>query len=226
MAVRKKQSPVFIDAPVSLLFSFSSLIILLLSRDLFPSLSQFFSSPCAQGYEGSFVWYKPLEYARLLFHVLGGNSWSVFASDLAFILLLGPQLETRYGSIVIFLMMSVTALVSGILNAAFSSTVLTGGTGIAFMMILLASFTSLDGSSIPMSFLFAAFLFLFRELYYAIDTSSLANFAHLAGGLAGSAIGFTAKAPQRSGRKTQASSRKTPVNSSKKAAPNSSDAEK
>lgn len=207
MAVRKKISPVSFDAPATLIFSIISLLIFLLSREFFPSLISFFSAPSAQGTEHAFNWTNPLQYTRFLFHVLGNTSWPVFASDLAFILLLGPQLEQRFGSVVIMLMACVTALVSGLLNAAFSTSLLMGGTGIAFMMILLAAFTSIDKSSIPLSFLFAAVLFLFRELYYAVDTSSLSNFAHLAGGLAGSALGFTAKKPQSTRRKSPSSSK-------------------
>lgn len=211
MAVRKKQSLVFFDAPCALIFSMVSLLIFLLSRELLPSLNAFFSAPGAQGSAVAFDWLNPLQYARLLFHVLGNTSWSVFASDLAFILLLGPQLEQRFGSLVIALMMTVTALVSGILNAAFSSSLLMGATGIAFMMILLAAFTTIDKAAIPLSFFCAAVLFLFRELYYAIDTASLSNFAHLAGGLAGSSLGFTAKIPQPAKRKPRAASSVKPT---------------
>lgn len=220
MAVRKKARPVYFDAPAALIFSIISLIIFLLSREFFPSLISFFSAPSAQGTEHAFNWTNPLQYIRFLVHVFGNNSWSVYASDLAFILLLGPQLEQRFGSAVIVLMAAVTALVSGLLNAAFSSSLLMGGTGIAFMMILLAAFTSIDKSSIPLSFLCAAVLFLFRELYYSVDTASLSNFAHLAGGLAGSALGFTAKIPQTTRRKSPAAPR-TPAQKTNKEAPSS-----
>ena len=218
MAVRKKQSLLSFDAPASLVYAVISFIIFVLSRELLPSLTDFFSAPSAPGTEYAFNWTNPLQYSRFLVHVLGNISWAVYASDLAFILLLGPQLEQKFGSPVITLMMAVTALASGLLNAAFSSALLMGGTGIAFMMILLAAFTSVDRNSIPLSFLFAAVLFLFRELYYAVDTASVSNFAHLAGGLAGSALGFTAKKSQSAGRKSSSkpaaqrqTSRKLPV---------------
>lgn len=212
MAVRKKQALVCFDAPASLLYAIISFVIFLLSTEILPSLTGFFSAPSAQGSEFAFNWANPFQYLRFIFHIFGNASWSVFASDLAFILLLGPQLEERFGSAVIALMMAITALVSGILNAAFSSTLLMGGTGIAFMMILLAAFTSVDRASIPLSFLFAAILFLFRELYHAVDTASVSNFAHLAGGLAGSALGFTANIPHSPSRRTSSkqAAQKTP----------------
>lgn len=203
MAVKKKQSLISFDAPASLIFSFASLVIFLLSREIMPSLLHVFSAPASQHSEFAFVWTNPLQYFRFLIHVLGNTSWSIFASDIAFILLLGPQLEKKFGSLVIVLMMAITACVSGILNAAFSSTLLMGGTGIAFMMILLSAFTSIDQAKIPLSFILAALLFLFREFYYAIDTGTLSNFLHLVGGLSGSALGLTASVPQTS-RKTTA----------------------
>lgn len=157
MAVQK-QSPLFFDAPASLLFFLISLIIFLLSKELFPELILFFSAPSAQGTEHAFAWTNPVQYIRFLLHVFGNSSWAVFTSNLAFILLLGPQLEQRFGSFVIVLLSSITALVSGLLNASFSSSLLMGGTGIAFMMILLVCFTSIDRTSIPLSFLFTSTL--------------------------------------------------------------------
>ena len=55
-----------------------------------------------------------LDYVKLFTHVLGHVSWGHVMGNLSFILLLGPLLEERYGSPMLALMMTVTALVTGV----------------------------------------------------------------------------------------------------------------
>ena len=159
------------NAPVTLNFSLVCALVLIISRLIMPHLILvLFSAPARQVCPGAFNWTNPIHYLRLFTHVFGHAGWNHLVGNLAFILLLGPLLEERYGSRLLLLMIMVTAFVTGILNAVFLSTGLMGASGIAFMMILLSSFGSVQ---------------------IFVD-DNISNFAHIAGGLCGSIFGFAA----------------------------------
>ncbi len=138
-----------------------------------------------------------LDYLKLFTHVLGHASWEHLAGNMAFILLIGPLLEERYGSLSIALMILITAFVTGILNACLIPVPLLGASGVAFMLIILSSFTSISKNEIPLSFIFVFVLFLGSEIFIKKEASNISVIAHVAGGLCGSMFGFLV-APKKS----------------------------
>lgn len=181
------------NAPITLNFSLVCALVLIISRLIMPHLILvLFSAPARQGCPGAFNWTNPIHYLRLFTHVFGHAGWNHLVGNLAFILLLGPLLEERYGSRLLLLMIMVTAFVTGILNAVFLSTGLMGASGIAFMMILLSSFGSVQKDGIPLTFLLALIIYLGREVAAIFVDDNISNFAHIAGGLCGSIFGFAA----------------------------------
>src|SRR5882762_4557590 len=92
---------------------------------------------------------SPLFYFQLVSHALGHKNWAHVTANFSVILLIGPILEEKYGSSRLIKMMLITALVTGLLNAAFFTTGLLGASGLAFMMILLVSFTNHKDGEIP-----------------------------------------------------------------------------
>ncbi|MDR2897794.1 MAG: rhomboid family intramembrane serine protease, partial [Spirochaetaceae bacterium] len=121
--------------------------------------------------------------------------WDHLIGNLSFILLLGPLLEQRYGSGMLVVMICVTAFVTGVLNVCFFTTGLLGASGIAFMMILLASFTNMEKNEIPLTFIIIVLLFMGREVAGIFSRNDIAEFAHLVGGLCGSLFGFISPEP-------------------------------
>ena len=153
-------------------------------------IDSFFTAPGAIGSEYAFNWKNPLDYLRLFSHVLGHKTWAHLLGNLSFILLLGPLLEERYGSTMLMLMMATTAMVTGVLNAAFIPRGMLGASGVAFMMILLSSFTAISKNQIPLTFIFVLVLFLGQEIMTSFGNKDIAVLAHVAGGLCGSLFGF------------------------------------
>ena len=133
---------------------------------------------------------NPLEYIRLFAHVAGHLNWSHLLSNFAFILLLGPILEEKYGSPAILLMILITAVITGVLNIIFLSSGLMGASGIVFMMILLVSFANIKQGEIPLTFILVVVLYLAREVVTALQDDNISQFAHIAGGVCGSLFGF------------------------------------
>ena len=136
-------------------------------------------------------WSNPIDYFRLLSHVLGHQDISHLAGNMTFILLLGPGLEEKYGSINLIEMISITALVTGLATVLLFSNGLLGASGIVFMMILLSSYSNVGEGEIPLTFILIAILFLGKEIIHALQTDQISQAAHLIGGLCGAAFGYS-----------------------------------
>ncbi len=186
------------NAPVTLTFSLMATFVLLLDTYVIPGLTgAIFTATGKIGSAFPFNWKSILDYIRLFTHVLGHADWSHLIGNLSFVLLLGPLLEERYGSRMLLLMMTVTAFVTGVLNACFIPSGLLGASGIAFMMILLSSFTTITRNQIPLTFILIMVLYMGRELITCFQTDDISSVAHIAGGLCGSLFGFlTAHSPR------------------------------
>ena len=175
------------NAFVTLSFTFLCIGILAVKDLAFPYLIRdFFTVPS----HTSFVATKTSSYFLLFSHVLGHSDWGHLFANISFILLLGPLLEENYGSFILFVMIVTTAFVTGVLNICFSSQALLGSSGIVFMMILLSSFTNTDADEIPLSFLLVLALFLIKDVFTAVKSENISQFAHLVGGACGSLFGF------------------------------------
>ena len=177
------------NAPTVLTYALMSAIILIVSQTIMRSLTEQWFVVSGKG---SFSPGSVRCWITLFTHVLGHANWSHLVSNFAFILLIGPILEEIYGSFSLFIMICITALVTGILNVLLFSSGLLGASGIVFMMILLASFTNFSKGEIPLTFILVLVLFLGRELYnsFGSGNSNISEFAHIVGGFTGSLFGF------------------------------------
>ena len=175
------------NAPITLTFALISTIVLaadqLLGTDLIPTI---FTMPS----KDQFSFSRLTDWIRLFTHVGGHADWNHLLSNFAFILLLGPILEEKYGSLTVLFMMLITALITGLLNGFFSGYALLGASGIVFMMILLASFANIRNRDIPLTFILVVALYLVKEIITSFNSDSIAQFAHIGGGICGSLFGF------------------------------------
>jgi rhomboid protease GluP len=173
------------NAPVTLSFSFISLIILIVDL-IIPSDLQLTAFSVGPSMNAGNL----LDWFRLFSHVLGHASIEHLLGNLAIILLIGPILEEKHGSGSMVLMILVTALVTGLANILLSNAVLLGASGVVFMMILLASFTNVKKGEIPLSFILVVLIYLLREVIAALEADSISQLAHILGGAVGSIFGF------------------------------------
>jgi membrane associated rhomboid family serine protease len=132
-------------------------------------------------------------WVTLFTHVLGHKNWQHLVSNFTAILLIGPILEEIYGTYSLLIMIAITALVTGALNAVFFSSSLLGASGVLFMMILLASFTNFNRGEIPLTFILVLVLYLGKEFFGSLarePDENISHFAHIVGGFIGSLFGF------------------------------------
>ena len=96
-------------------------------------------------------WRDPLGYVRLFGHVLGHANWEHFLNNMLLLLVVGPPMEEKYGSIPLLKGILFTALATGVLQCIlFPNTGLLGASGIVFMLIMLSSLAGFSGG-IPIS---------------------------------------------------------------------------
>jgi len=197
---KKNRIGIQYNAPVTLTFSLLCVAVLLFHQMVIKNgMLLLFIAPGCQSGPFPFDYKDPLHYVRLFTHVLGHSDWNHLVGNLSFLLLLGPILEERFGSKMLLVMIAATAFVTGVINACFIPQGLMGASGVVFMMILLSSYSTIDRSKIPLTFILVALVYLGSE-FLSLGTSGqtgISNIAHLIGGACGSIFGFLAVPSQK-----------------------------
>ena len=193
MAEKKKLKLSF-NAPATLAF-----VGLCLLAQILNVLTQGASNRAVFSVYGSSL-LDPLTYVRCLCHVMGHADWNHLLGNMMYILILGPMIEEKYGTSNTVFVMVVTALVTGIINMVFFPRVmLLGASGIVFAFILIASITTREDHTIPVTFILVALLYLGQQIYQGIvEKDNISQMAHIVGGITGSVLGFALSKLKRS----------------------------
>lgn len=169
------------NAPVVLTFALAAVTAFILMSVATVAKPWFEASPRLDGVQA---------YVGLFSHILGHANWQHLIGNFMLILLLGPILEERHGSVSLLIMILITALITGLANVAFGSGALLGASGIVFMMILLASMANVRGGEIPLTLIAVALIYMGGEIVRSFRNDQISQMAHLVGGFAGAAFGF------------------------------------
>lgn len=182
----KNKIRISFNAPVTLSFVFAAFAVTLLGAVTGGKITRLLFMT----YRSSLL--SPLTYLRLLTHVLGHSGWEHYAGNMAYILLLGPMLEEKYGSVTILELIGITAVITALLNAAlFPGTALCGASGVVFAFILLTSFTGFRRGEIPLTFLLVAVVYIGQQVADGLFVrDNISNLSHIAGGIIGAAVGY------------------------------------
>ena len=170
------------NAPVVLTFALAAVAVFVVTQIVGQSAQQWFVSYPRLG--------PAQTYIGLFTHILGHASWEHLLGNFMLILLIGPILEERHGSVQLLIMMLVTALVTGCANLVFGGNMLLGASGVVFMMILLASMANVRGGEIPLTFIAVAIIYMGGELVHSFRNDHISHMAHLVGGGVGGIFGF------------------------------------
>ena len=87
---------------------------------------------------------NPLTYIRFFTHILGHSDWEHLSNNYLKILLLGPLIEEKYGSINFLIMILITAFVVAIANFIKGHVWLKGASCISFMLTVLSAFVNIN----------------------------------------------------------------------------------
>ena len=129
---------------------------------------------------------SPLTYIRLITHSIGHSSWNHFMNNFLYILLVGPMIEEKYGSIKLLEMMIITSLAIGIFNFIFSKKGIVGASGIVYMLITLSSAVNMSNGSIPLSLILICLFYVVNEVINSlVKNDGVSHISHFIGAVCG-----------------------------------------
>ena len=107
-------------------------------------------------------------------------------NNFLYILLVGPMIEEKYGTITLLKMMLITSFVIGLFNFIFSKKGIIGASGIVYMLITLSSAVNLSDGKIPLTLIFICLFYVINEIISSIfRTDNVSHISHFIGALCG-----------------------------------------
>ena len=173
------------NSKVVLSFFFICLVLLIIDYLTIHKLSKFLALK-----RGSI--FNPMTYLRMITNSFVSKDWNHFRSNFIYILLLGPMLEEKYGSIALLKMMLITSVASSIIVLIFSKKGALGASDITFMMIVLSSIVNIQGGKRPITLVLIILFYVADEVIKQILhlNDNISHLAHLAGAICGFVFGF------------------------------------
>lgn len=145
-----------------------------------------------------FVTYKndsllsPLTYFKVISHVLGHSNWEHLYNNFIKILLVGPLIEEKYGSVNLLIAIILTAIIIGIIHKIFGKGGILGSSGIAYMLIILSSFVNMEDGKIPLTLALIILFFLVDEVIklFSRKKDGISHLGHVTGAICGLIFGI------------------------------------
>ena len=172
------------NSKLILTYFFTCLFVFILNKFTIGKTNKWFFST----YPSSII--NPLTYFRLIGHSIGHDSLLHFTNNFMYILLIGPLLEEKFGSMNLLLMMIITSLVIGLFNNIFTRHILLGSSGIVYMFITLSSGVNIQNGHIPLTMILICIFYVVNEisnlfLEFASKSKNVSHFSHLLGAVCG-----------------------------------------
>lgn len=205
MANKKSKLKFVYDAPVTLTFVIVTILLYVLDLFVFKNklTSEYLLTPTVAAGKLPFAFSDINSILRLLLHVFGNSDRVFMICNLIFILLLGQSMEERYGSVIIGVMIFVSALFSGVLNACFCMESVSGSDCIVFMLILLDTMMHLSRKKVSASSVSVIILFVCMQIFKENPNGIVGVVIVLAGGLCGSLFAFLTSPKARKAKKNE-----------------------
>ncbi|MBQ8681684.1 MAG: rhomboid family intramembrane serine protease [Bacilli bacterium] len=172
------------NAVVILSYFFISLLVLWLSH-----LTKGKSNKLFMTGRGSI--FNPITYIRMFTHILGHSNWNHFKNNFLYILLIGPMIEEKYGSINLLIMILITGFVTALINIIISKKQILGASGIVYMLILLSSLVNIESGKIPLTLILIFIFYIVTEFKDGLfKKDNISHLSHIIGAICGFIYGF------------------------------------
>ena len=131
---------------------------------------------------------NPLTYLRLFTHSIGHNNWDHFVSNFLIILLIGPMIEEKFGSLNLLIMLITTSLIVALVNILIHNYISSN----AFMLIVLSSFANITQKKIPITLVLICLFYILTEIKKSIfDRNKKIYYSgHILGAVCGIVFGL------------------------------------
>ena len=183
---KKRRLEIEYDSPVILTMAIVSFVILIINMftDGAANRAVFSISRSSFG--------SPMFFVRLLCHVLGHADFAHFFGNISLLLIIGPQVERKYGSLDLLISIIFTAIVSGAVHCLVSpDRALLGASGIVFMCIFLSTVENIGDGKLSLTFVFVAAIYFGQAIYEGVFShDNISQLGHIIGGLCGIACGY------------------------------------
>ena len=134
---------------------------------------------------------NPLTYVRLITHIFGHSNWKHFSNNFIYILLIGPMIEEKYGTINLLIIILIIAIITGIINNIMGRKRILGASGIVFMLIMLSSFANIQAGKIPITLILMFIFYIVDEIIDGIlKKDDVSYVGHIIGAICGTVFGF------------------------------------
>ena len=135
---------------------------------------------------------NPMTYIKMFTHCLGHMDWGHFSRNYMKILLLGPIIEEKYGSVNLLIMILITSFVIALVNMLRGGNKIVGASGISFMLVVLSSIVNITDNRIPLTFILILIFYITDEIIDVIGSSrdGVSHLSHLVGAVCGGIFGF------------------------------------
>jgi len=172
------------NSKVILTYFFLSVIVLTLGKLTDRKSNKLFSSG-----RGSI--FNIMTYVRMFTHIFGHSNYNHFKNNFLYILLIGPMIEEKYGSINLLKMIIITSFITGLINIIISKKNIMGASGIVYMLILLSSLVNLEAGKIPVTLILIFVFYIVTEVKDGLfKKDNISHLSHIIGAIAGFVFGF------------------------------------
>ncbi len=168
---------------VILSFFFICLIVLIINYLLHNKVNELFA--CRRG---SLI--NPITYIRMVTCEFCHNDWEHFRNNFITILLIGPMLEEKYGSINLVKMILITTVTTSIIHMIISKKGAIGASDSVFMMITLASIVNITSGKIPITLILIFLFYVADEILKTNKKDNISHESHVVGAILGIIFGY------------------------------------
>ena len=133
---------------------------------------------------------NPLTYIRLFTHIIGHSNWQHLKRNFLYILLIGPLVEEKYGSINLLIMILLTAFITGLINIIIGKYKILGSSDIVYMLIILSSIVNINKGTIPLTLILIIIFYIIDEILQVNKSDNVSHLSHLIGAICGCIYGF------------------------------------
>lgn len=185
---KKKHKILSFESTLTILLILISFIGILLSQTIVPGFNEKFFAVRYHHFDTS-----------IILHIFGHANWSHFINNVAFIAMLGPSIEDKYGTVLTAIMVLITSLVTGLCTCflGFGPIFSSGSYGlstIVFMFIILNAFQSDEDEGIPVTSIILLLIWVLPEIIAIFKThDSIAHGNHIMGAICGLLFGIATK---------------------------------
>ena len=136
--------------------------------------------------------FNPLTYIRMFTHTIGHINLDHLINNFLIILLIGPMIEEKYGSINLLIMFLITAFVTALYNIIFKNYKVCGASDNVYMLIMLSSFSNITEGKIPLTLILITLFYISKEIKDSIfkGNEKVSHISHILGALCGLVFGF------------------------------------